>query len=166
MKRKTRRTNPSLNITADRAAHVLHILIAEGKLTGKHVSDALKRREQLIHELRQRLDALEGGMASAVGRKPKRRMTATRRAALKLHGRYLGHIRTLPSSAKAKAKAIRKKAGVHAAIRAARIATNSQSPQQRKLTRYQERERPKPDKHGGSGSGRQQGGSGAGRERG
>jgi hypothetical protein len=196
LKRKTRKTNKTLNITADRAAHVLHILIAEGKLTAKHVSDALKRREQLIHELRQRLEALERGAVSAVGRvgrkitrkagrKPKRRMTATRRAALKLHGRYLGHIRTLPSSAKAKVKAIRKKAGVHAAIRAARrIATpaapaarergrsakgirpNYQSSQQRRLTRYQERERPKPDRHGGSGSGRQQGGSGAGRERG
>jgi hypothetical protein len=191
-----RKTTKPLNITADRAAHVLHILIAEGKLTAKHVSDALKRREEMIHELRQRLDALERGAVSAVegvgrkitrkaGRKPKRRMTATRRAALQLHGRYLGHIRTLPKATKAKVKAIREKSGVHAAIGAARrVATPAapaarargrngkgtrpdyQSSQQRKLTRYQERERPKPDKHGGSGSGRQQGGSGAGRERG
>jgi hypothetical protein len=193
LKRQTRNT---LNITPDRAAHVLHILIAEGKLTAKHVSDALKRREQMIHELRQRLEALEQGAVSAikttgrkvarrVKRKPKRKMSGARRAALKLHGQYLGHIRTLPKAAKAKVKAIREKSGVHAAIKAARkMATpaatiakaqqgsvkgtrpNYQSSQQRKLARYQQRERPKPDRHGGSGSGRQQGGSGAGRERG
>jgi hypothetical protein len=192
LKRKTRKT---LNITADRAAHVLHILIAEGKLTAKHVSDALKRREELIHELRQRLEALEQGAVSTVettarkvgrkvGRKAKRKMSTARRAALRLHGRYLGHIRTLPKAAKAKVKAIREKSGVHAAIKAARKITkpaataakaqrgsvkstrsNYQNPEQRKLARYQQRERPQPDKHGGSGSGRQQGGSGAGRER-
>ena len=195
MKRKPRTPNKTLNITADRAAHVLHILIADGKLTAKHVSDALKRREQLIHELRQRLEALERGAVSAVervgmritrkaGGKPKRRMTATRRAALKLHGRYLGHVRMLPKAAKARIKKVRETKGVHAAINAARKMTkpaasaakaqrsvkatppNYQSSQQRKLARYQQRERPRPDRHGGSGSGRQQGGSGAGRERG
>lgn len=193
MKRKTQKT---LKITADRAAHVLHILIAEGKLTAKHVADALKRREQLIHDLRQRLEALERGAVSAIettGRKiarkvtttAKRRMSPARRSALKLHGRYLGHIRMLPKTAKTKIKAIREKSGVQAAITTARkmaapAATaakaqrggvkgtrpNYQSSQHRKLARYQQRERPQPDKHGGSGSGRQQGGSGAGRERG
>lgn len=195
MKRRTRKATKTLNITADRAAHVLHILIAEGKLTAKHVSEALKRREELIHELRQRLAALEHGAESAVekaGRKvarkvtrtAKRRMSPARSAALKVHGRYLGHIRTLPKAAKAKVKAIRERSGVHAAIRAAKklarpigssgmarrggqsTRPNYQSSKQRKLARYQERERPRPDKHGGSGSGRQQGGSGAGRERG
>jgi hypothetical protein len=192
LKRKTRKT---LTISADRAAHVLHILIAEGKLTAKHVSDALKRREELIHELRQRLEALERGAVSAIEkggrrvarieRKAKRKMSSARRAALKSHGRYLGHIRTLPKAAKAKVKAIRKQSGVHAAIRAARaiakpaaagataqrraVRSNQpdyQSSRQRRLARYQQRERPKPDKHGGSGTGVQQGGSGAGRERG
>jgi len=194
LKRRTAKADETLNISADRAAHVLHILIADGKLTAKHVSAALRRREDLIHELRQRLAALEQGAVSAVetvGRKSlrtvrktaKRRMSRARSAALKLHGRYLGHIRTLPKPAKAKVKAIREKSGVHAAIRAARklakpitssgtsrrgqgARPNYQSSKQRKLARYQERERPKPDKHGGSGSGRQQGGSGAGRERG
>ncbi len=190
-----RKTNETLNITADRAAQVLHILIAEGKLTAKHVSDALKRREELIHDLRERLAALEQGAVSAVeraGRRvartvtrtAKRRMSPARSAALKLHGRYLGHIRTLPKASKAKVKAIREKSGVHAAINAAKklakpvsssakarqggqpTRRNYQSSQQRKLAKYQQRERPQPDKHGGSGSGRQQGGSGAGRERG
>lgn len=40
-----------------------------------------------------------------------------------------------------------------------------QSPKRREAE-YQHGQRPKPDKHGGSGAGRQQGGSGAGRERG
>jgi hypothetical protein len=40
-----------------------------------------------------------------------------------------------------------------------------QGAKQRKQTKDQQAERPQPDKHGGSGSGRQQGGSGAGRER-
>ena len=188
-----RKTNKTLNITADRAAHVLHILIADGKLTAKHVSDALRRREQLIHELRQRLEALEQGAVSAVertGRKIARKVTRrkrtvspARRAALKLHGRYLGHVRKLSKANRAQVKAIREKSGVHAAIKAARkiakpaasrtqpqrgvrsTQPDYQSFKQRKLARYQQRERPKPDKHGGSGSGRQQGGSGAGRER-
>jgi hypothetical protein len=126
-----RKTNKPLTIAADRAAHALHILIAEGKLTAKHVSDALKRREGLIRELRQRLEALERGAVSAVervgkkiagkaDRKPKRKMSPARRAALKLHGQYLGHVRTLPKGAKAKVKAIRGKKGVLAAIRAAK----------------------------------------------
>ena len=197
MKAKTKKT---LNLTAERAARALHVLIADGKIAASDVTEALKRREQMIRDLRQRLEALEQGAISAVkstGRKfarkvtrrPKRRMTAVRRAALKLHGKYLGHIRTLPKTAKAKIKVIRAAKGVHAAIKAAIKAArkmrrpaalgakpkrggvqagqrNYQSPQQRKLARYQQRERPKPDKHGGSGSGRQQGGSGAGRERG
>jgi len=41
-----------------------------------------------------------------------------------------------------------------------------QSPKQRKQAEYQQGRRTKPDKHGGSGAGRQQGGSGVGRERG
>lgn len=194
MKRKTLKTNKALNITADRAAHVLHILIAEGKLTATHVSGALKRREEMIHELRQRLEALERGAVSVIEAtarrvtrkvtRPRRKMSSARRAVLKLHGSYLGHVRTLPKGAKAKVKAIRERSGVHAAIKAARklarpVAFSGkarqggqgarpkyQSSQQRKLARYQERERPKPDRHGGSGSGRQQGGPGAGRERG
>jgi hypothetical protein len=41
-----------------------------------------------------------------------------------------------------------------------------QGAKQRKQAEHQQAEGPQPDKHGGSGSGRQQGGSGAGRERG
>jgi hypothetical protein len=47
-------------------------------------------------------------------------MTVARRAALKLHGQYLGHVRKLSKANKAKIKAIREKSGVRAAIAAAR----------------------------------------------
>jgi hypothetical protein len=124
LKRKTRKP---LNITADRAAHVLRVLIADGKLAAKDVTNALRRREQLIRDLRQRLVALEQGAVSAieragkrVARKPKRKMSAARRAALKLHGKYLGTVRTLSKADRAKVKAIREKSGVKAAIAAAR----------------------------------------------
>lgn len=124
MKRKT------LNITADRAAHVLHILIAEGKLAAKDVADALKRREELIHDLRQRLEALERGAVSAVervGRKvtrkvtrKKRRLSPARLAALRLNGKYMGHVRRLSKAQKAAVKKIRETKGVRAGIAAAK----------------------------------------------
>lgn len=128
MKRKPRKT---LNITADRAAHALHILIADGKLAAKDVASALKRREGMIQDLRKRLAALEHGVASGIattrkavtrraGRKPRRKMSAKRRAELRLHGRYLGSVRALPKAAKAKVKKIREAEGVRAAIAAAK----------------------------------------------
>lgn len=190
-----RKINKTLTITPERAVNALRVLIAEGKITAADVTAALKRREELIRDLRRRLLTLEQGAMSAMRtagkrvqhgavRRTRRKITSARRAALRLHGRYLGHIRTLPKAARARIKAIREKSGVQAAIGAARkLAKTSgsgrkaqpggqttrpryQSSQQRKLARYQERERPRPDKHGGSGAGRQQGGSGAGRERG
>lgn len=191
-----RKTRTALNFSPEHAAHALHALIADGRIAASDVGAALKRREAMIRELRDNLAALERGelkrfekagrkAARRVKRKGKRKMSAARRAALKLHGRYIGSVRTLPKAAKARLKAIRERAGVHAAIKAARKMAKQaapganpqrggvqgtlpdyQSPQQRKLAAYQQRERPKPDKHGGSGAGRQQGGSGAGRERG
>jgi hypothetical protein len=125
-----RKTNKTLNITADRAAHVLQILISDGKVAAKDVTNALKRREHLIHELRQRLLALEQGAVSAVedkGRKvarkvtrKKRRMSPARLAALRLNGRYMGHVRQLSKAQKASVKKIRAKSGVRAAIAAAK----------------------------------------------
>ena len=56
MKRKNRR---ALNITADHAARALHALIADGKLAARDVLTALKKREKLIKELRDRFTALE-----------------------------------------------------------------------------------------------------------
>jgi hypothetical protein len=125
-----RKTNKTLNITPDRAAHVLHILIAEGKLTAKRVSDTLQRREEMIHELRERLAALEHGVVSAMKRtggriarkaaRKKRRMSPARLAALRLNGKYMGHVRRLSTAQKATVKKIRETKGVRAGIAAAR----------------------------------------------
>ena len=57
-----------------------------------------------------------------------------------------------------------KKSQKRAVVKAAR--PDPQGAKRRKQIEYEQAERPQPDKHGGSGSGRQQGGSGAGRERG
>jgi hypothetical protein len=118
-----RQARPTLKITSDRAAHALHLLIAEGKIATHDVINALKRREAMIADLRKRLAALESGIVAAgtrIGRTAKRRLTAERRAALKLHGQYLGLVRPLSKAAKAKIRAIRVRGGVRAAIAAAR----------------------------------------------
>ena len=127
----TQNIRPALKITTEQAANALHLLIADGKIAATDISAALKRREQMIRDLRQRLAALEKGAVSAMrrtgrriarkaSRKPKRKMTAARRAALKLHGQYLGTVRPLSKGNRAKVKAIRAKSGVRAAIAAAR----------------------------------------------
>ena len=124
MKRNTPRT---LNIAAGQAAHALHVLIADGKIAAKDVTDALKRREELIRELRERLLVLEQGAMSAmkatgrqVERQAKRKITAARLAALRLNGRYMGHVRRLSKAQKATVKKIREAKGVRAGIAAAR----------------------------------------------
>jgi hypothetical protein len=123
LKRNTRKT---LNIAADRAAHALHVLIADGKIAARDVTDALKRREAMIRELRDRLVALEQGAVSAMKatgkkvRKAKRRMTAARLAALRLNGKYMGHVRRLSKAQKATVKKIRETKGVRAGIAAAK----------------------------------------------
>jgi hypothetical protein len=119
-----KRTNQTtVRIAARDAVHALHVLIADGKIAAQDVANALKRREALIADLRQRLAALEAGVVSAgrtIERTTKRRLTEKRRVALILHGQYLGYIRTLSKAAKAKVRAIREKSGVRAAIAAAR----------------------------------------------
>ena len=126
-----RKTQKSLKIKTHHAAHALHLLIAEGKLTTGHVTDALKRREKLIAALRSSLDALERGEIAAMERtgrkttrrvqpKAKRRLSAATRAKYRLMGKYMGTVRPLPKAAKAKVKAIREKSGIRAAIAAAK----------------------------------------------
>jgi hypothetical protein len=115
----------------------------------------------------------------AARKKP--RISAATRKMYQQQGRYMAAVRQLPKADRAKIKAIREKSGVRAAIAAAK----SRLAEQRFITRqpqrkdsdqpwkkngkhrsYPARPKPKPDKHGGSGAGRQQGGSGVGREHG
>jgi len=123
-----RKTQPALSITKEHALHALHLLIAEGKIAAKDVTTALKRREALIIDLRRRLAALEAGamvMAKAAAKKVRggvrtRRISAATRAKYQAQGRYMAALRMLPKAARTKAKAIREKSGVRAAIAAAK----------------------------------------------
>jgi hypothetical protein len=109
----------------------------------------------------------------------KPRISAATRKIYQQQGRYMAALRNLSLEQRARIKAIREKSGVRKAIAAARsrlaeqrfIASQSKdSDQQRKRSgkrrSYPAPPDPKPDKHGGSGAGRQQGGSGMGREHG
>ena len=125
MKRRIRTT---LKITAEHAAHALHLLVAEGKIAAKDVTNALKRREALIGELRKRLGALEAGamvkakagVKKGRGRRRQRKISAATRAKFRAQGRYMAAVRRLPTAARAKVKAIRGKSGIGAAIAAAK----------------------------------------------
>jgi hypothetical protein len=123
-----------LNISAEEARQALVFLIHEGKVAVAEVDKALKRREQLLRELKSRLAALgEGGAAASarVGRtaarqwrasRParKRAVSAATRAARQAQGHYLAAVRRLSKSARKQVKAIRAKSGVTAAIAAAK----------------------------------------------
>jgi hypothetical protein len=127
LKRNARTT---LKISADRAAHALHLLIADGKIAAKDVTNALKRREAMISDLRKRLIALEQGAISGIGAtgrelartatRKRRKMSPARLAALRLNGSYMGYVRRLSKAQKASLKKIRETKGVRAAIAAAR----------------------------------------------
>lgn len=59
----------------------------------------------------------ENAPAAETKRRPvKLRLSAARRAALELQGRYIGHIRNLPARQKARVRALREAKGVRAAI--------------------------------------------------
>jgi hypothetical protein len=59
--------------------------------------------------------------------RPKRtmRLSPERRAALKLQGQYIGHMRNLPAAQQARMRALRAKKGVRAAIRYAKSLAKS-----------------------------------------
>jgi hypothetical protein len=125
-----------------------------------------------------------GLRAKTAKRPPKRRkprISAATRRMYQQQGRYMAALRQLPKADRAKIKAIRETSGVRAAIAAAKsrlaeqrfITRQSQSKdsdqpwkKNGKHRRYPARPTSKPDKHGGTGAGRQQGGSGVGREHG
>jgi hypothetical protein len=48
----------TLKLSQEEAAKALHVLVSEGKLAAREVYEALKRREKLVRELRERLHAL------------------------------------------------------------------------------------------------------------
>jgi hypothetical protein len=130
MRRKTRK---ALKLSAEHAAVALNLLIQDGKIAAADVARALKRREQMIQDLRARLNALEEAAApiarrlAANGRKAylrarpraKKAISRAQRVARQAQGRYMAAVRSLSKDARAKIKSIRAESGVDAAIRAA-----------------------------------------------
>jgi hypothetical protein len=106
-------------------------LHATGVVTAKQIAGAIRKREELVEEIRRRLEELGGKGArfltsvAALRRAPmakrrRRKASAKARAAWKAQGRYLGAVRQLSAANRAKVKKIREAKGVRAAIRAAR----------------------------------------------
>ena len=77
----------------------------------RQLEDSLSRLAPLLDS-----DALDG----APPRQRRRRLPAARRAALKLQGQYLGHMRHLRPRQRARVKALRAAKGVRVAVALAR----------------------------------------------
>jgi hypothetical protein len=125
-----------MNLTPAQAQYILDTLLDSGKLRAKQVRAVLKDRRKEMATLRQRLAALErldgasprGGVGGTrrtrSARKPRVR---TRRARLspktlalrRQQGRYMGFVRRLKATEKARVRAVREKQGMEAAIRLA-----------------------------------------------
>lgn len=126
------RPRKTSNLSPDRAAQAVSILIHEGKLKLLDLARALQRREKIVSELRARLASLGEGSGNG-RRRGRRQKTKTRKSTKRIskaqltarqaQGRYLGAIRRLSPAARAKVKAIHEKSGVRAAIAAAKRMT-------------------------------------------
>jgi len=130
-----RKNAPFPRLTAADAHTALRWLHATGVVTAKQIAGALKKRQELVSEIKARLkelaslQALGGDSArfvtsSAALRRPTRRRhrkaTAKAVAAWRAQGRYLAAVRLLSKTARLKVKKIREAKGVGMAIAAAK----------------------------------------------
>jgi hypothetical protein len=123
-----RRLRSNRGLSAQQAHEALTVLLHDGKVKASDVWNAVKRRERLVRELRERLAAFERGALGESGRKARtvrarrrrKPISAARRAAMKAQGRYLAAVRLLSKGGRKKVKAIRAKSGVRSAIAAAK----------------------------------------------
>lgn len=77
--------------------------------------------ESIVGALGRLAPALKAaGNAQPATRRPRRKPSPKRLAALKLQGQYMGHIRNLAPRQKARVKALRGEKGIDAAIRLAK----------------------------------------------
>ena len=125
-----------MKFSPTQAHYALNVLMSQGKLRIAHIRKALKKREQEIKSLRDRLSALEllsPDKPARAGRRPGRparpaRKTRARRikisprvrALRKLQGKYMGYVRRLKPAEKARVRSVREKQGIEAAIRMAK----------------------------------------------
>lgn len=124
-----RKTVKAVQLTGQHAAYALQMLIEDGKIAGRDVVQALKRREKTVRELRARLTALGEDVSKSVVRaangsariqKARKQISKAQRTARQAQGRYMAAVRQLSKDARKKVKVIRAKSGVDAAIREAR----------------------------------------------
>src|SRR6476659_7887249 len=125
-----------MKFSPTQAHYALNVLMSQGKLRVAHIKKALKKREQEIKSLRERLSALEllsPGKPARTGRRPGRPARPARksgvrrikisprvRALRKLQGKYMGYVRRLKPAEKARVRTVREKQGMGAAIRLAK----------------------------------------------
>jgi ABC-type phosphate transport system auxiliary subunit len=119
----------AIQLSGHHAAQALQMLIEDGKIAGRDVVNALKKREKTVEELRARLMALGEDVSKAVVRaangsarvkKARKQISQAQRSARQAQGRYMAAVRQLSKQARSKVKAIRQKSGVDAAIREAK----------------------------------------------
>lgn len=121
------RKSPFPRLSPKEAHAALRWLHALGKVRSSDIANALKEREQLVDELKKRLEQLGGeGLrflrgATSFEKRPRRRSASkAARAAWRAQGRYMGFVRQLSKADRMKVKAIREKSGVRAAIASAK----------------------------------------------
>jgi hypothetical protein len=83
---------------------------------GHHLRSIRHSLAAIERSVKQLATSLNGSLGSAPTAPRRLKLSPKRRAALKLHGRYLGHMRQLKPRQKAKVKAAKAKSGYHAAI--------------------------------------------------
>jgi len=125
------------NLTPGESHYVLQTLMARGAVRSSLVEKTLRGRADEIRTLRERLASLESvssgsgrarrgrppgtkaAKAAKAAKRPRRRMSAKTRALRKLQGKYMGLVRGLKVSDKARVRATREKQGMAAAIQLA-----------------------------------------------
>lgn len=130
----------------------LRWLHALRKVKASDIAGALKHREQLVQEIKERLEQLGGegfrflrgldGLRKRTRKAPKRASKAAR-AAWRAQGRYMAAVRRLPKADRAKVKAIREKSGVRAAIAAAKRLANPRNAPPRRTKKASAKNRSK-----------------------
>ncbi len=124
-----KRKTPFPKLSPKEAHAALRWLHALGKVTASDIAGALKHRQQLVQEIKERLEQLGGeGLRFLRGpeglrrrsRKAPKRVSKAARAAWRTQGRYMAAVRRLSKADRAKVKAIREQSGVLAAIAAAK----------------------------------------------
>jgi hypothetical protein len=117
-------------LTAQQAHAALRWFHALGKVTAKDIENALGHRDRLVAEIKTRLEQLGGeglrflrdpeALNRAPAKRKRRRPSPKAQAAWRAQGRYMAAVRRLSKANRAKVKAIREKAGVGAAVKAAK----------------------------------------------